>query len=275
MPEPAAQPKTAAPSAISPPASVTTAGHLFSAIWSLSLLGTIIGIGRHDADALASFSTDSLPLWDRLSAVPGEAWLAATGHLLAGIASLVMGYLVVSLAYPRRHLAREAHINPAAALQASAHLLGAAVIATVSWGGADGTSLVVSGVFCVLGWISLAAVCAIHRAITRYADHEEIAHGNVASALASAGLHLAVALVVGHAIQGQFNGWASSLAGFGRALVWVVALYPLRQIVLARFILRMSPAEMDAAVSTQHDTWLGAAEGIFYVLSAICLSAGW
>jgi hypothetical protein len=84
-----------------------------------------------------------------------------------------------------------------------------------------------------------------------------------------------VALVVGHAIQGQFTGWASSLSGFGRALIWVVALYPLRQVVLARFILRMSPTEMDAAVSTHHDPWLGAAEGSFYLLAALCLSAGW
>ncbi len=192
-------------------AHAVTAERLFAAIWSLSVLGTIIGVGRHDADALADLTPNTLVLGERLAAIPFQAWIYAGTHLLAGLASLALGYLAVSFAYPRRHLAREAHVNPAAAIQASAHLLGAAVISTVSWGGCDAPSLLISSVFCLLGWLSLAAICAGHRVITRYADHEEIAHGNVAAALASAGLHLGVALVVGHAIQGQFTGWASSL----------------------------------------------------------------
>jgi uncharacterized membrane protein YjfL (UPF0719 family) len=257
------------------PAHAVTAERLFAAIWSLAVLGTIIGVGRHDADALAELTPSTLVLGERLAAIPFQAWIYAGTHLLAGLASLALGYLAVSFAYPRRHLAREAHLNPAAAIQASAHLLGAAVISTVSWGGCDAPSLLISGVFCLLGWISLAAICAAHRSITRYADHEEIAHGNIAAALASAGLHLGVALVVGHAIQGQFTGWRSSLSAFALALAWVIVLYPLRQLVLARLILRMTPAEMDAGVSTRHDPWLGAAEGIFYLLAALCLSAGW
>ncbi len=256
-------------------AHTATAERMYTALWSLSALATMVGVCRHDVDAISELAPGPLTLTERLVSVPYQAWLCAGAHLIAAIVSLVVGYLVVSLAYPRRHLGHEAHVNPAAAIQASAHLLGAAVIATVSWGGCDAGSLLVSGVFCLLGWISLTAVCAGHRAITRYADHEEIAHGNVAAALAAAGLHLGVALVVGHAIQGQFTGWESSLTGFAAALAWVVILYPLRQLVLARLILRMSPAEMDAGVSARRDPWLGAAEGLFYLLAALCLSAGW
>lgn len=111
--------------------------------------------------------------------------------------------------------------------------------------------------------------------VTPYHDHEEIAAGNTAAALASAGLHLAVAVVVGHAIQGQFLGWRPSLLAFAAALGWALALYPLRQVVLARLILRMSPKQMDHAVSAGRDHALGAAEGVCYLLTALCLAAGW
>jgi uncharacterized membrane protein YjfL (UPF0719 family) len=244
---------------------------LIRTVWGLALLATVTGVGRHDADALLA----ALPADGGWQIIPATAWLWAALHGAAAIATLACGYLVISLAYPRRHLAREAIDNPAAAIQACAHLLGAAAIAAVSWGGADAASLGISAVFCALGWLALVAICAGHRAVTRYHDHEEVADGNVAAALASAGLHLGVALVVGHAIQGQFTGWRDSVTGFVLTLVWVLALYPLRQMLLARIILRLTPADLDRRIAQHRDVWLGAAEGLFYVLAALCLAAGW
>ncbi|MBA2480728.1 MAG: DUF350 domain-containing protein [Planctomycetes bacterium] len=248
---------------------------MFYALAGLALLATVCGVGRHLAESLAALMPGHGTTAVRLAAVPASAWLFAVAHLVAAVASLAVGYLVISLAYPRRFLEREARANPAAAIQASAHLLGAAVIAIVSWGGCDAPSLVVSLVFCVLGWVAVIVIGAAHRLVTRYRDHEEIAAGNTAAALAAAGLHLAVALVVGHAIQGQFAGWGQAFSGFAAALVVVFGLYPLRQVVLARLILRMSPSAMDAAVAGQRDHYLGAAEAACYVLTALCLTAGW
>ena len=132
-----------------------------------------------------------------------------------------------------------------------------------------------SAVFCLLGWAAIILICAGHRLVTRYRDHEEIAAGNTAAAIAAGGLHLAVAIVVGHAIQGQFLGWSQSLGGFAVALAWVLALYPLRQIVLARAILRSTPQAMDRAIATRRDHFLGAAEATCYVVTALYVSAGW
>lgn len=246
---------------------------LIRTVWAVALLATVVGVGRHDADALLAV----LPAQGGWAAIPATAWLWAALHGLSAVGALGLGYLAVSLAYPRRHLAREATTtgNPAVAIQACAHLLGAATISCACWGGSDAASLGVSAVFNLLGWLALVLVCAGHRAITRYRDHEEIADGNVAAALTSAGLHLGVALVVGHALQGQFTGWRDSLGGFALALAWVVALYPLRQLLLARTILRLAPADLDRAVARHRDVWLGAAEGLFYILAALCLAAGW
>lgn len=245
------------------------------ALTGLALLAIVFGVGRHLVDAVAALMPASGSLIERLAALPTSAWIFAALHLMLAVLSLGAGYLLISLAYPLRGLARHAATNSAAAIQAGAHLLGAAVIATVSWGGCDAQSLVVSAAFCALGWIAVIAICAGHRLVTRYRDHEEVAAGNTAAALASAGLHLAVSVVVGHAIQGQFTDWSNSLTAFAVALVWALALYPLRQLVLARLILGMTPRAMDAAVMAERDLGLGAAEGICYVLAALSLTPGW
>lgn len=247
---------------------------LLHALAALALLATVAGVGRHAAEALLALMPADGGLAARLAAVPAQAWLFAGLHLAAAVASLGLGYLAISFAYPRRHLAREAAGNPAAAVQAGAHLLGAAAVATASWGGSDAASLLVSAVFCILGWAAVAGISAGHRLVTRYRDHEEIAAGNLAAAIASAGLHLAVAIVVAQAIQGQFEGWDRSLSAFAIALVWALALWPLRQLVLARLVLSLDPAELDRAVAVRRDCWLGAVEALFYVLAALCLAAG-
>lgn len=252
-----------------------TYDRLIRALGGLALLATVVGVGRHLVEALIGLTPETGTFADQLAAIPPQAWMFAGFHLVLAVLSLGVGYLLISCAYPRRGLARMAASNPAAAIQACAHLLGAGVIATVSWGGCDAQSLLISATFCALGWLALIVIGAAHRLVTQYHDHEEIAAGNSAAALASAGLHLAIALVVGHAITGDFLSWRASLTSFAVALAWALALYPLRQLVLARIILRMTPREMDAAIMLRRDHGLGAAEGLCYVISALILAPGW
>ncbi len=276
---PSSGPAPAPASGTSPAAEAATAPHvvapgrLFTAAWGLAVLVTVLGVGLHLGQSLLVTTPGSDPLGDRLVALPAKAWGFAGLHLLAALASLGVGYWLISIVYPRRHLGREAATNPAAAIQASAHLLGATAVAGVCWGGTDAHSLLVSAAFAGLGWAALILLCAGHRWLTHFADHEEIAAGNVAAALASAGLHLGVAVVVARAIQGQFTGWHDALTGFALACGWALALWPLRQLVIARLVLGMSPTAMDAAIATRQDPWIGTVEALGYVLSALVLSA--
>lgn len=235
---------------------------LLVAVAGLVLLLVVVAVSRHSIDALIS------------SADVGN-WGCAVLHVLCALVSLYVGYRGIAAAFPLAGLIRQSSANGAAAIQASAHLLGAAFVAAASWGGATWSSLAVSAAFWALGVAAIIAVAGAHRLVTHYADHEEIADGNIASALASAGLHLAVALVVGLAITGPFTTWLDSLAHFACALVWVVALWPIRQVVLARLILGMTPRQLDEAIIQRRDPWLGAAEAVCYVGSAFCLAAGW
>ena len=233
----------------------------------LALLGTVIAIVDHIGL--------SLPSADGWLAIPGSAWGWAAVHLLGGLVSLHLGYRLLTRAYPLRDLATQGATNPAAAVQLTAHRLAAAAIAGACWGGCDAPSVGVAMGFTLAAWLALILICAAHRVVTRYHDHEEIAAGNLASALASAGLHLAVALVTVHALQGPFQGWRTSLLAFTVALAWVLALYPLRQVVVARLILGLTPREMDLAVAGRQAVWIGAVEGLGYLLTAMALASAW
>ena len=260
-----------------PSEDAVTASRLLTATWGFAVLATVLATVRHSTSAvLAGLPEGGLSTVPLLSTVPHLVWAYAAGHVVLALVALGLGYLLLSWAYPMRGLAAAARAgNPAAAIQAAAHVLGAAAVACACWGGADAGSVLISAVFSVLGWGVLAGACAGHRLVTRYADHEEIQAGNVAAALASAGLHVGIAIVVARAMTGPFVGWPDSLSGFAGALIWILLLWPLRQILLARVILRLDPKRLDTAVMQRQDPWLGAAEALAYVLAALCLSASW
>lgn len=238
-------------------------GRLLPATRGLALLGVALAVGQHDAAALIAAGG--------LEA-PATAWAWAGGHLALALASVPVGAHLLHLAYPLRGL--EAAVgNDAAVLQAVAHRLAAAAVAAAAWGGTDAAAVGVSAVFWVLGVAAVALIAAGHRLVTRYRDHEEIAAGNCAAALASAGLHLAIAVVVSRAILGQFTGWGEALSGFAVALAWVLALWPLRQLVLARGILGLAPRAMDAAVAAERNLGVAAAEALCYLIAALGLTA--
>lgn len=232
---------------------------LLPAARGLALLAVALAVGQHVAAALGDGR-----------AIAAWSWGAA--HLVLALLSVPLGARLLNLAYPLRGL-EDAAGNDAAVLQAVAHRLAAAAIAAAAWGGADAGSLGVSAAFWGLGVAAVALIAAGHRLLTRYRDHEEVAAGNAAAALASAGLHLAISIVVSRAILGQFTSWSESLTGFAIALAWVLALWPLRQLVLARAILGMPPRAMDAAVAGGRDLGIAAAEALCYVVAALGLTA--
>ena len=112
LPEPQSEPDVQAPS------QPATYERLLRALAGLALFATVLGVGRHVSEALTSMMPESGPLMERLAAVPLPAWVFAALHVLCAILSLVVGYWLISCAYPFRGLARLAVINPAAAIQA-------------------------------------------------------------------------------------------------------------------------------------------------------------
>lgn len=198
----------------------------------------------------------------------GDAWLWAALHVLsAGISSL-LGARLLSSCFPGPRLASMPG-NPAAALQETAHILASGSVAASVWGGCDAGSWGVAAVFWCCGLVTILAVTAGHRLVTRYQDHVLIAEGNVAAALSSAGLHVAIAMIVSRAMNGAFLGWESSFIAYGIACLWVLALLPVRQLLLARWILRRSPTLVDEAIAIDRRLDIAGAEALAYLVIAL------
>jgi uncharacterized membrane protein YjfL (UPF0719 family) len=131
-------------------------------------------------------------------------------------------------------------------------------------------------VFVGLGAASLIGFQMLHRKLTRYADDEEIRGDNAAAALGNAGLGIALAIIIGHAAEGSYAGWAASLGRYGLALLLAVALYPVRQLLVGWVILGLPISlrghTLDQEIAEKRNTAVGAVEGLTYVATALLVT---
>src|SRR5262249_46123089 len=82
------------------------------------------------------------------------------------------------------------------------------------------------------GVIALIVFTHIFRSLTSYNDAESIKSDNVAAALGCAGLIIAIGIMAGYAVSGNFTGYAHGFRDFGLMMLATLALYPVRQIIV-------------------------------------------
>ena len=128
----------------------------------------------------------------------------------------------------------------------------------------------------VLGQITLVLFITLFRALTTYDDAEQIQGENLAAALSYAGVSVAIAVIVGRALEGDFTGWDESLRGYGGVLLFLLALYPVRQI-LVQVVLLGAPftfrgGRLDAGVAAERNEGLGALEAVTYLATALAIA---
>jgi uncharacterized membrane protein YjfL (UPF0719 family) len=146
------------------------------------------------------------------------------------------------------------------------------IAATVSGEGSGGT-WVTAIVFFLVGQITLLLVTYGFRLLTAYDDSSEIMNGNTAAALSYAGLMIAVAIVVGNAIRGEFVDYRSSLTDYARTLTVVVALYPIRQFLVQGILLgggfSLYGGRLDEEIRKDRNMSAAALEALTYIGAAI------
>ena len=122
---------------------------------------------------------------------------------------------------------------------------------------------------------TLLVFVSLFRALTTYDDAEQIHGENLAAALSYSGMAIAVAIVVARAVEGDFEGWLSSLRGYGGVLLTLVLLYPVRQLfvqsILMRAPLRFRGGALDKAV-VERSAGLGALEAATYLATAFVIA---
>ena len=202
-------------------------------------------------------------------------WVLAFGGASVALLELT-GALGVRLLLRSKMMAEIERGNVAAGVAAGAHYVATANIISKNLSGNDLNALAISLVFFVLAQLSFHLFVVLFRALTVYDDSEEILGENMAAALSYAGLAVGVSLVVGNAAEGQFSGWLPSLKGYGLALLWNLAFYPVRQLLVQGLLLGAWPSlrggRLDVAIGQERNAGLGALEACCYVATALLLA---
>jgi uncharacterized membrane protein YjfL (UPF0719 family) len=210
------------------------------------------------------------------------AWQAAlrwsAAYAGVGVALLLGTGALVSRAFLGGRMRAEiARGNVAAGIVAAADFVAAGWIMSSCFYGRDLPSLTVSALFFLIGVGALVVLQTLYRALTKYADDEEVIGENAAAALSFAGVTLALAVIVAHAGEGTFTGWMASLRRYGLALLLAAALYPVRQIVVGRLLLglppRMRGGALDRLIAQERSVAVGGIEALAYVATALLATA--
>jgi uncharacterized membrane protein YjfL (UPF0719 family) len=215
------------------------------------------------------------------NAVAGASVLAdvAACSIYGGLgllASTVAGRLGVRLLLGSTLPREVARGNGAAGVAASGQMLASALVTSRAISGSDLQGVGLSLVFFVIAQATLLGFVTLFRALTAYDDSEQIHGENLAAAVSYAGVTVAIAIVVGRAVEGDFEGWLTSLRGYGGVLLSLVALYPVRQIfvqsVLLRAPLHLYGGALDKAIAERRSTGLAALEAGSYLATAIVIT---
>jgi len=236
----------------------------------LGRVGFIIGLAL-----LAGVVVDGV-LRESQDWLSGLRWAAA--YAAVGIVLLWTTGALVGVVFLRGRLRREiARGNLAAGLVAGGNFVAVGWILESCFFGRDLRSLTVSACFFLVGVAALIALQLLYRGLTRYADDQEVMGENVASALSYVGVTLALAIVVAHAASGPFLGWRASLRAFAVALLLTLALYPVRQLVVARLLLglpaRLRGGALDRMIAQERSVAVGSIEALAYVGTALLATA--
>jgi uncharacterized membrane protein YjfL (UPF0719 family) len=188
----------------------------------------------------------------------------------------IMGRLGTQLLLQSRLPAEIARGNVAAGLAAGSHYVATGIVAAHAIAGSKLRDVGLSLFFFVLAMGALWAFVTLFRALTTYDDAEQIHGENIAAAISYAGLSIAVAIIVGCALDGDFVSWEISLKGFGAILLLALALYPVRQLFVQTLLLgaplALRGGRLDTGIGTERNEGIGALEAVSYLATALSVA---
>jgi uncharacterized membrane protein YjfL (UPF0719 family) len=201
-------------------------------------------------------------------ALNGATLFAAAAIVVWGLAVWAEGRLLFGRSL-RQHLARG---NEAAAVASAANQVSLAVVIGRAVSGEVAAELPVAVAFAAVAVVTWGVFVALFRLVTTYPDAQEIAGENHAAAVSYAGVSLALAIIIAHAVDGPFLGWGGSLRAYVTALVVALALYPVRQVVVEGLLLgrrpRLRGGELDRAIGQRRSVGVAAVEAAAYLATA-------
>jgi uncharacterized membrane protein YjfL (UPF0719 family) len=202
-------------------------------------------------------------------------WALAMGAL--GLVLLVVsGRAGLMLLLQSRLPAEIERGNIAAGVAAGAHYVATGIITSRAVAGNDLPSLGLSLAFFVLAQVTLHIFVSLFRFLTVYDDAEQIQGENLAAAISYGGVAIAIAILIGRALEGDFVSWAVSLKGYGIALLFAFALWPVRQFVVQTLLLgypfTFRGGKLDDGIAAERNEGMGILEAVSYLATALSIA---
>jgi len=233
---------------------VAQVGEVFGVVWLAASVvhNCITGTLRHDLIWVAAFGALGMALWEAVAQL-GKRLLFGAGL--------------------RGELDRD---NTAAGLATAANAVSMALLLGPALAGNNLRGVGLAMTFFTLALVTHTAFVALFRALTTYDDADQIRGENFAAALSYAGLSLSVAVMVARGVEGDFEGWARSLRGFGGVVACTLGLYPVRQLIVEGLLLGARPSlrggALDKAIGVDRDAPMAALEAMTYLAAALAIS---
>ncbi len=165
--------------------------------------------------------------------------------------------------------------NAAAGIVAASEYLAASLVVSGALTG-DSGALVPTIVFWAAGVIALLVLTHIFRQLTAYNDAELINQGNIAAALCQAGLLIAIGMMAGYSVSGNFEGYTTGFRDFGLMLLAVLLLYPVRQIIVQMMLLgggfSLRNGQLDQEIAQDQNIGAGLLEAVAYLATAMIVT---
>src|SRR5260221_5170034 len=244
---------------------IELSGYLLGVLLIASSVLGGISSGEHAASVQPGVNSDSMGIYALQIAIYGIAGVVALG---------MFGRLGVKILL-RVDMVKSIHANNVAAgiVASAADISTALVIAGVFSGQTAGADFAVAIIFLLVGLGTLWAITYLYRFITSYNDSREIMNENVAAALSYAGMMIAVGMIVGHAVEGDFVGFGEAFMLYGKTLLAVLFLYPVRQFIVQGILLgdgvRLYGVRLDDEISIRRNVGAGTIELAAYIVAAV------
>jgi len=203
------------------------------------------------------------------------SWVGAFA-LLGLVLVLVTGRLGAAVLFRSQLAAELERGNAASGLAAGAHYVASGIITSRALSGHSLAELGLSLAFFVIAQVTLHAFVVLFRALTTYDDAEQIRGENLAAALSYSGVTVAIAVLIARALSGEFEGWAVSLRGYGSVLAFLLALYPVRQLLVQSLLLgaplSLRGGKLDQGIARDRNEGMAALEAGTYLSTALAIS---
>jgi uncharacterized membrane protein YjfL (UPF0719 family) len=202
-------------------------------------------------------------------------WVSVFGALGLALYAAA-GQLGVVLLLGRQLGAELDEDNDAAAIAVGAHHIAMSVLVSSCVVGADWYSVGLATGFFALGVVAQQVVVVAYRALTSYDDAEQIAGENRAAAISYAGASVGAAVVIARALEGEFDGFSSSMWGFLEVMGLAVLLLVVRQLVVGGVMMNRWPrvrgGALDDAIALRHDNTSAVLDAAMAITTALVLA---